>query len=54
MKKLREQIRYSFQKTPNGGRVVISSTDKEALAAIHSFLRFQIEEHETGNPIEIR
>ena len=54
MKKLRQQIRYSFEETPNGGRVVISSSDKEALSAIHSFLRFQIEEHKTGDPVEIR
>jgi hypothetical protein len=54
MKKLRQQIRYSFEETPNGGRVVISSTDKEALSAIYSFLRFQIEEHKTGDPMEIR
>jgi hypothetical protein len=54
MKKLRAQIRYSFEETSNGGRVVISSTDKEALTAIHSFLQFQIEEHKTGDPMEIR
>jgi hypothetical protein len=54
MKKLREHIHYSFEDTPNGGRVVISSTDKEALTAIHNFLQFQIEEHKTGDPMEIR
>ncbi len=54
MKERREHIRYSFEETLNGGRVVISSTDKEALAAIHGFLRFQIEEHKTGDPTEIR
>jgi hypothetical protein len=54
MKKLREQISYSFEETPNGGRVVIASTNKEALTAIHKFLRFQIEEHKTGDPMEIR
>src|SRR5271156_7208334 len=52
MKKLREQIHYSFAETPNGGRGVISSTDKEALTAIRGFLRFQIEEHKTGDPLE--
>jgi hypothetical protein len=52
MKKLREQIHYSFVETPNGGRVVISSTDKEALTAVRRFLRFQIEEHKTGDPLE--
>lgn len=54
MKTLRKRIRYSFEETPYGGRVVISSADKEALAAIHRFLRFQIEEHKTGDPIEVR
>jgi hypothetical protein len=52
MKKLRGQIHYSFAETPNGGRVVVSSTDKEALRAIRRFLRFQIEEHKTGDRLE--
>ena len=52
MKKLRERIHYSFVETPNGGCVVISSTDKEAIIAIRRFLRFQIEEHKTGDPLE--
>jgi hypothetical protein len=54
MKKLRENIRYSFEETPKGGRVVISSSDEEALAAIHRFLRFQIEEHKTGDAMDVR
>jgi hypothetical protein len=54
MKKLREDIRYSFEETPTGGRVVIFSSDKEALAAIHRFLRFQIEEHKTGDAMDVR
>ncbi len=54
MKSLRKSIHYSFEGTPNGGRVVIFSADKEALAAIHRFLRFQIEEHKTGDPVEAR
>jgi len=53
MKSLRKSIRYSFEETPNGGRVVISTADKDALDAIHRFLRFQIEEHKTGDSIEI-
>ncbi|HEY4740383.1 MAG TPA: hypothetical protein VIH76_07305 [Candidatus Acidoferrales bacterium] len=54
MKALRKDIRYSFEETPNGGRVVIVSADKDALDAIHRFLRFQIEEHKTGDPRAIR
>jgi hypothetical protein len=40
-----KNIHYSIEETPNGGRVVIQTDDKDALAAIHQFLRFQIEEH---------
>jgi hypothetical protein len=54
MKRLRKNIQYSFEETPNGGRVVISSANKEALEAIHRFLRFQIEEHKTGDQINVR
>jgi hypothetical protein len=54
MKRLQKTIHYSFEETPNGGRVVISTVDKEALAAIHRFLRFQIEEHKTGDPTASR
>src|ERR1700683_5764433 len=54
MKRLRKEIQYTFEETASGGRVIISSTDKEAVSAIHSFLRFQIDEHKTGDPIEIR
>jgi hypothetical protein len=50
MKRLKKEIQYSFVATPNGGRVTIATSDKEALAAIHKFLRFQIEEHRTGDP----
>jgi hypothetical protein len=51
MKRLQKQIRYTFEQTPAGGRVVISTANDEALAAIHRFLQFQIEEHKTGDPL---
>lgn len=54
MKRLQKEIRYAFDESASGGRVVISSTDKDAVAAIHSFLRFQIEEHKTGDATELR
>src|SRR5260370_13976016 len=53
MKRVRGNIHYSFEETPNGGQVVIFSADKAAILAIHQFLRFQIEEHKTGDPTEI-
>lgn len=53
MKQLRASIKYSFEKTPNGGRIVISTSDPDSLTAIHKFLQFQIEEHKTGDPTSI-
>jgi hypothetical protein len=52
MKKLQKSIRYSFEETANGGRVVMLSKDKGGLDAIHCFLHFQIVEHKTGDPTE--
>ncbi len=54
MKRLQKHIRYVFEETPNGGRVVIASPNAKALAAIHRFLQFQIEEHRTGDPTAVR
>jgi hypothetical protein len=53
MKRLREKIGYSYEETAAGGRVVIATGDQESVAAIHKFLRFQIEEHKTGDPTEV-
>jgi len=50
MKRLQKSIQYSVEETPNGGRVVISSSNEEAVEAIQRFLHFQIEEHQTGDP----
>lgn len=54
MEQLQERIHYTFEETPNGGRVVIATRDKMAVDAVHRFLRFQIEEHRTGDSQEIR
>lgn len=53
MKRLKAAIRYQYVETERGARVVISTRNREALAAIHDFLRFQIEEHRTGDPTEV-
>jgi hypothetical protein len=49
MKEKRIEIVYSFEQLPDGGRVRISTSNHDALNAIHDFLRFQIEDHETGD-----
>jgi hypothetical protein len=50
MKRLSGKIQYTYAETPTGARVVIKTADPSALDAIHDFLRYQIREHETGDP----
>jgi hypothetical protein len=49
MKERRDQISYVFESMPAGGRVRIKTTNENALKAIHMFLKFQIEDHHTGD-----
>jgi hypothetical protein len=51
MKGHQDAIRYTFAETPDGGKVTIATTVAAALAAVHDFLRFQIDDHGTGDPI---
>jgi len=53
MKKLRGEIQYRVEDLPNGARVRVSSQNPKAVAAIHDFLRFQIRDHQTGDPTSI-
>jgi hypothetical protein len=50
----RSVIKYEYVETPDGGRVNIVTTDPEALAAVHAFMKFQISDHKTGDPIRVR
>lgn len=54
MKRLKERLRFRYIETPKGGRVDIVTSNAEALAAVHEFLRFQITDHRTGDPLTIR
>ena len=54
MQRLKSEIKYEFEKTDRGGRVRITTGNAEALDALHSFLRFQIKEHETGDSLEVK
>lgn len=53
MTKRREQIHYRYQETERGAKIRITTSDREALEAIHAFLRFQISDHQTGDSTEI-
>lgn len=54
MIKLRAEITYSYEDSDRGGRVRISTRNAEALRAVHEFLRFQIEDHKTGDSLEVQ
>ena len=46
-------INYRYEERPAGGAVLVSTTDEKALKAIHDFLRYQIIEHKTGDPLTV-
>ena len=54
MQRLREEIEFEYVKTEGGASVRIKSANAEALSAVHQFLRFQIEDHRTGDPTEVK
>ena len=54
MAALKDRLTYRFVQTPQGGRVDITTTDADALAAVHKFLRFQISDHRTGDSARVR
>lgn len=49
MKRLKSEIEYGMEETKLGGRIRITTKNAEALSAIHQFLRFQIQDHKTGD-----
>jgi len=52
MKQLKSEIKYEFGENERGAFIRISTGNTAALKAIHDFLRFQIREHMTGDPLE--
>jgi hypothetical protein len=53
MDKLKADITYSYADTENGAEVRIATSNADALKAIHDFLKFQITEHKTGDPLSV-
>lgn len=54
MKRLAGRIQYSFKPTARGGVVRIATDDLAARRAVHEFLRYQITEHATGDPLAVQ
>jgi hypothetical protein len=44
-------IAFRYEDTAGGGRVVVRTADRKAKAAVQAFLRYQIREHATGDPL---
>lgn len=53
MKRLRDAIQYKLENIEHGGRIRITTKNTEALQAVHTFLRFQIADHQTGDSTEV-
>lgn len=54
MERLKDKIQYRYEALEAGGQVVIHTGDAQALAAIHKFLRFQIQDHATGDSLKVQ
>ena len=50
MKELGAAIRYQYEDVERGGRVRIVTKNRRGIEAAHQFLRFQIDDHRTGDP----
>ncbi len=53
MKRLKSKITYQAESTERGAQLRMTTQDAEALTAIHSFLSFQIEDHQTGDHLDV-
>ncbi|MCU1251293.1 MAG: hypothetical protein JWQ49_4322 [Edaphobacter sp.] len=49
MKERSTAISYTFHPTKRGGQVRIATHDPEALKAVHEFLAFQTQDHQTDD-----
>ncbi|HJR61305.1 MAG TPA: hypothetical protein VJ813_17975 [Vicinamibacterales bacterium] len=54
MKKHAAALTFAFEPLDRGGQVRITAATPEAVAAVHEFLRFQIKDHKTGDPLVAR
>lgn len=54
MTRLKARIAYTVEDLAGGARVRIATADPAALEAVHEFLRFQISDHRTGDPLTIQ
>jgi hypothetical protein len=49
MTRLKDQLHWKSRETPRGARITVTADNKQSLDAVHEFLRFQIDDHKTGD-----
>lgn len=54
MKSKKDKISYAYHELPAGAEVAITSSDPQAIEAIHKFLQFQIQDHQTGDSSSVQ
>jgi TusA-related sulfurtransferase len=53
MKERGAAIAFEYEELDRGARVHLETSDAQAREAIHAFLRFQINDHRTGDSLEV-
>jgi hypothetical protein len=51
LQQFKASLTYTYEDTASGGRVRIRTSHPDALEGVHAFLRYQIVEHKTGDPL---
>ena len=54
MQRLKAEITYTFEQTDRGGVVRITTSNATALKGAHEFLRYQITEHASVDPVTLQ
>lgn len=54
MTALKDKLHWELADTPRGARLTVVADNQAALDAVHDFLRFQIEDHHTGDCEAVR
>jgi hypothetical protein len=49
MANLKSELHWTVKNTSRGAKIIVVADSKPALDAVHEFLRFQIEDHQTGD-----
>jgi hypothetical protein len=52
LKARRKQMTFRYEDVDRGGKVVVLTVDAAVRDALYDFLRFQIREHKTGDPLD--